>query len=204
MAARPLWLDPSPLVLASTSATRLALLRGAGLDPDPEAPGVDERALEAGLGADPRAVAAGLARAKALAVSARRPGCLVIGADQTLEVEGALLHKPDGRKAAAAQVARLAGRTHALHAAVALARDGAILDAFVETARLAARPLGPEAVERYLDLAGDAVTRSVGAYQLEGLGVHLFERVEGEHSAILGLPLLPLLAALRRQGLLAL
>ncbi len=198
-----LWRGAGPLILASTSATRLKLLRAAGLDPATEAPGVDERALEAGLGGAARGLAGGLARAKALAVSARRPGAFVIGADQTLEVEGEILHKPHERAAAAAQVARLAGRTHALHAAVALARDGAVLEAVDDTARLTVRPLGPDAIARYLDLAGDAVTRSVGAYQLEGAGIHLFERVEGDHSTVLGLPLLPLLAAMRRHGLLA-
>jgi septum formation protein len=199
----PLWRGAGPLILASTSATRRDLLRAAGLDPVVEAPGVDERALEAELGADARSLAAGLARAKALAVSARNPGAFVIGADQTLEVESEILHKPDGRAAAAAQVARLAGRAHALHSAVAIARDGAVLEAVADTARLTVRPLTDDAIARYLDLAGEAVTRSVGAYQLEGAGIHLFERVEGEHSTILGLPLLPLLAAMRRRGLLA-
>ena len=197
------WLGSAPLLLASTSATRRLLLESAGLPVETEAPGVDERAVEAGAAAMPRDLARRLAAEKALAVSRRRPGRVVVGADQVLELDGEVLHKPADRAAARRQIARLAGRTHALHTAFAVARDGTVAREGLDSAHLTVRPLDGAAVERYLALAGDAVTRSVGGYQLEGAGIHLFERVEGDHSTILGLPLLPLLAALRGMGLLA-
>ncbi|HEX2556314.1 MAG TPA: Maf family protein [Microvirga sp.] len=201
------WTDPAPLLLASTSPTRRALLESAGIPVEIEAPGVDERAVEAaarGEGLDPPGLALRLAAEKALAVSRRRPGRLALGADQVLDLDGRVLHKAPDREAAVAKLLALAGRRHALRAAVALARDGAVVDAFVESAVLAMRPLGRPAVERYLDAAGPDVLGSVGAYQIEGLGVHLFEAVDGDHATILGLPLLPLLARLRARGCLAL
>lgn len=199
-----LWRGGAPLVLASTSTTRKGLLAGAGLPFEAEAPGVDERALEAGLGgASPRDLAQALAREKALAVSRRRPDRLVIGADQTLDLAGVALHRPSDAAEAAEHLLRLSGRSHALHSAVTLARDGEVVDAFAETAHLAVRPLSPAFVAAYLAAAGDGATRSVGGYQVEGLGVHLFERIEGDHATILGLPLVPLLARLRASGMLA-
>ncbi len=200
------WRLPEPLLLASGSATRRGLLESAGLPVEVARPMVDERAVEAAArsqGADLAEVAARLAEAKALEVSRRAPGRLVLGADQTLDLGGQGLHKPRDRAEAHAQIERLSGRTHVLHSAVALARDGAVVAAFADEARLAMRQLGPAAIEAYLDLAGPAVTTSVGAYQLEGAGIHLFERVEGAHATILGLPLLPTLAALRGLGALA-
>jgi septum formation protein len=200
----PLWTPREPLLLASTSATRRALLESAGLPVETEAPGVDERGVEdEAAGLDPPALAARLAEAKALAVSRRRPGRLVLGADQVLDAEGRVLHKAPDRSAAREKLLHLSGRTHALHSAVALARDGALVAAFVDSARLTMRALSPDAIERYLDAVGEAVFRSVGAYEIEGLGVHLFERVEGDHSTILGLPLRPLLERLRALGCLA-
>ncbi|MFT0859996.1 Maf family protein [Ancylobacter sp. G4_0304] len=198
-----LWRAEKPLVLASKSATRRALLASAGIPLEIVDAPVDERQLEADAvaqGVSPAGVASQLAAAKALAGSAARPGRLVLGADQTLALGTEAFHKPADRAAAAAQIARLAGKTHELHAAVALARDGEVLFEMVDTARLAMRPLDAEAIAAYLNAAGDTVLSSVGAYQLEGLGIHLFERVEGAHSTILGLPLLPLLAFLRRHG----
>jgi septum formation protein len=209
--ARILWRDPAPLLLASTSETRRTLLASAGLPVETEAPGVDERAIEdeaTGRRAGGPDCAARLARRlaceKALAVSRRRPGRVVVGADQTLACEERLFHKPSDRAAAEAQLAALAGRTHTLHAGVAVARDGGILHESVDVAHLRMRPLAADDIALYAALAGERVTASVGAYRIEGLGIHLFEEVEGAHSTILGLPLLPLLAGLRGLGLLAL
>jgi septum formation protein len=198
-----LWTAAEPLVLASTSATRRMLLESAGLPVETEAPDVDERAIDSETLGGPQEIARRLAAEKALAVSRRRPGRLVLGADQALEVEGGVLHKPDDREAARRQIAQLSGRIHSLHSAFAIARDGTIVRGGLDSAHLTLRSLNEDAIVRYLDLAGEAVTRSVGAYQFEGAGIHLFERVEGDHSTILGLPLIPLLAALREMGLLA-
>lgn len=197
------WLPSKPLLLASTSATRRALLESAGLPVETEAPGVDERTIESVTGGSPENLACRLAAAKALAVGRRRPGRVVVGADQVLELEGEVLHKPEDREAARRQIARLAGRTHSLHSAFAVAIDGELARQGLDSANLTMRTLDDDAVARYLDLAGAAAASSVGAYQLESLGIHLFERVDGDHSTILGLPLIPLLAALRGMGLLA-
>lgn len=202
-----LWSGSAPLLLASASPTRRALLEGAGIPVEAEAPGVDERAVEAaaqGEGLDPSGLAARLAAEKALAVSRRRPGRLVVGADQVLDLGGRVLHKAPDREAAVEKLLGLAGRRHSLRSAVALAQDGALVDGFLESAALAMRPLDRPAIELYLDLAGADVLGSVGAYRIEGLGVHLFAQVRGDHATILGLPLIPLLARLRARGLLAL
>ncbi len=208
MNASALWRAPAPLLLASASATRRDLLTGAGLPVETAPARIDERALEAeGGDVAPAELARRLARAKAREVAARHPGRVVVGADQVLECEGRVFHKPADPAAAHDHLTRLQGRTHALHSAVAILRDGRaepfVAQDFVETARLAMRPLDAAAIDTYLRLAGPAVTTSVGAYQLEGLGIHLFERVEGDHSTVLGLPLTPLLARLRGLGLLA-
>lgn len=180
------------------------LLDSAGLAVETRAPGVDERAVEAeAAGLSPQDLAGRLAAAKAGAVAAHAPDRVVIGADQVLDLDGTVFHKPADRAGAAAHLARLQGRTHALHSAVALAVDGAVADRFVVTARLTMRPFGEAGIAAYLDAAGPTITGSVGAYQLEGVGIHLFDRIEGDHSTILGLPLLPLLARLRARGLLA-
>jgi septum formation protein len=151
----------------------------------------------------PGEIAGLLAREKALSVSMRQPGKFVIGADQTLALETRQFSKPAGRAQAAEQLRALAGRSHELHSAVAVARDGKILFETVTVARMTMRQLNAAEIDAYLDQAGEAVTSSVGAYQLEGPGVHLFERIEGDHFTILGLPLLPLLAFLRSERLLA-
>lgn len=200
------WTAPLPLLLASTSRTRLTLLVSAGLPVETQAPGVDERAVEAGAEAEalsPMELAQRLAAEKALAVSRRHPERIVLGADQVLDSGDKVLHKPSDRDAAKAQLLFLAGRTHALHSASALAKGGEIVESFGASAHLTMRPLEEAAIDRYLDLAGPEVLGCVGVYQLERLGVHLFERVEGDHATILGLPLLPLLASLRRLGCLA-
>jgi septum formation protein len=198
-----LWRGKSPLILASQSRARQALLTNAGISFEAVTAEIDERAVQqaSGLSA-PGEIASLLARAKALSVSARQPGQFVIGADQTLALGERLFSKPAGRAQAAEQLRALAGRSHELHSAVAVARDGQILFEAAAVARMTMRRLGEAEIDVYLDEAGDAVTSSVGAYQLEGLGVHLFERIEGDHFTILGLPLLPLLAFLRRQRLL--
>ncbi|QRM29629.1 nucleoside triphosphate pyrophosphatase [Microvirga sp. VF16] len=202
-----LWTHSEKLLLASTSATRLTLLVSAGLPVETQNAGIDERAIEEAAAAeklDLPALATRLAAEKALAVSRRHPERVVLGADQVLECEGEIFHKSVDRAAAHAQLKRVAGRQHALHSAGTLAIGGQVVEDFVASAYLTMRPLTDEVIDLYLDLAGPDVLKSVGVYQLEGFGVHLFETVEGDHSTILGLPLLPLLAALRRLGCLAL
>ena len=198
-----LWRGKSPLILASQSRARQALLTNAGISFEAVTAEIDERAVQqaSGLSA-PGEIASLLAREKALSVSARQPGKFVIGADQTLALGERLFSKPAGRAQAAEQLRTLAGRSHELHSAVAVARDGKILFEAAAIAGMTMRRLGEAEIDVYLDEAGDAVTSSVGAYQLEGLGVHLFERIEGDHFTILGLPLLPLLAFLRSERLL--
>jgi septum formation protein len=179
------------------------LLTNAGISFEAVTAEIDERAVQqaSGLSA-PGEIASLLAREKALSVSARQPGKFVIGADQTLALGDRLFSKPAGRAQAAEQLRTLAGRSHELHSAVAVVRDGKILFEAVAIAGMTMRRLGEAEIDVYLDQAGEAVTSSVGAYQLEGLGVHLFERIEGDHFTILGLPLLPLLAFLRSERLL--
>jgi septum formation protein len=200
------WADERPLLLASTSQARRLLLGQAGVPAETEASGVDERAVEAAAEMDrlgPTQLAERLAAEKALAVSRRHPDRLVLGADQVLDHAGEALHKPLHRGDAKGQLQRLAGRTHALRSAVALAREGQILETLVDSASLSMRSLTDESIERYLDVVPPDVLLNVGVYQVEAVGIHLFERIEGEHSTILGLPLIPTLAALRRLGCLA-
>lgn len=200
----PLWLTERPLLLASKSASRRSLLQGAGIPIEVRPADVDERGIEAKAGVtDPGAVAALLAREKAMAVAAQQPGRLVIGADQTLALGQRRFSKPADRAAAREQLKVLRGQSHALHSAVAIVRDGKALFEHCAVARLSMRAFTDEFLESYLDAAGDIITASVGAYQVEGLGVQLFERIEGDHSTILGLPLLPVLEALRRAGALS-
>lgn len=198
------WRGKDPLILASQSRARQMLLQNAGLDFEPVPADIDERKVQkaSGLSA-PDEIASLLAREKARFVSSQRPGRYVIGADQTLALGERLFSKPAGGDQAAEQLRALAGNTHELHSAVAVARDGKILFADISVARMTMRRLGAAEIDAYLDQAGGAVTTSVGAYQLEGLGVHLFERIEGDHFTILGLPLLPLLAFLRSERLLS-
>lgn len=198
-----LWRGRDPLILASQSRARQMLLANAGLRCEAVPAEIDERSAQqaSGLSA-PGEIAALLAREKALWVSARHPGRYVIGADQTLALGSRMFSKPAGRAQAAEQLRALAGQSHELHSAVAVARDGKILFENTAIARMTMRQLSGADIRVYLDEAGEAVTSSVGAYQLEGLGVHLFERIEGDHFTILGLPLLPLLAFLRSERLL--
>jgi septum formation protein len=198
-----IWREQFALILASQSRARQMLLANAGISFDAIPADIDERALQknSSLSA-PDEIAGLLAREKACFVSSKNPGRYVVGADQTLALGSRLFSKPAGRAQAADQLRLLAGQTHELHSAVAVACDGKMLFSEVSIARMTMRQLSDEEIRTYLNTAGDAVTTSVGAYQLEGLGVHLFERIEGDHFTILGLPLLPLLAFLRGQGLL--
>ncbi|MBS7543612.1 Maf family protein [Ancylobacter oerskovii] len=201
--APSLWQGTDALVLASKSIARLSLLAAAGLPVETVGIEVDERGIEARLlqeGASPARIAVELSMAKALAGSALRPGRLVIGADQTLALGDERFHKPADLEAAAQQLRRLAGHTHALHSGVAVALDGAIVFRTAESALLSMRELSDRALAAYLAEAGPSVSSSVGGYQLEGLGIHLFEKVAGNHMVILGLPLIPLLAFLRDRG----
>jgi len=198
-----IWRGKAPLVLASQSRVRQMLLGNAGLAFEAVPADIDERAIQQNSGLlKPGEIAALLAQEKALFVSSKMPDRYVVGADQTLALGQRLFSKPAGRAQAADQLRALAGNTHELHSASAVARDGKILLSEVSIARMTMRQLSGDEIRTYLDTAGEAVTTSVGAYQLEGLGIHLFDRIEGDHFTILGLPMLPLLAFLRGQGLL--
>jgi len=199
-----LWRGKSPLILASQSSARKMLLANAGLEFIAITADIDERGIQAASKlSSPRDIGLLLAREKAKAVSANHPGSYVIGADQTLALGDRLFNKPAGRAQTMAQLRDLAGKSHELNSAVALAHDGKIVFEDVSVARMTMRRMSEAELSAYLDAAGDAVTTSVGAYQLESLGIHLFERIEGDHFTILGLPLLPLLAFLRRERLVA-
>ena len=198
-----LWAGGHPLVLASQSGSRRAVLAATGIPFECCPAAIDERALEAPLrdaGATAGAIATHLARAKALAVSPMHAASLVIGADQTLTCDSRMFVKPRDQAEAAAQLAALSGRTHELHAALCVVRAGSILFETAPVARLTCRALTETFIARYLAAAGAGVLASVGAYQVEGLGIHLFDRIEGDHTTILGLPLMPLLRFLRAEG----
>jgi septum formation protein len=200
----PLWLASQPLVLASRSDVRGKILAAAALRFEIRPAQIDERAVEAQTGAlDAAAAAQLLARAKAQAVAAALPGRLVLGADQTLARGDQRFSKPANRAEAGAQLRELRGRSHALHSALVLVRDREVLFECVDSAQLTMRDFSDGFLADYLDMLGDFATASVGGYQLEGIGVHLFERVEGDYFTILGLPLLPLLAFLRQGGFIA-
>jgi septum formation protein len=197
------WREPKPLILASKSRARAALLQQARIPFVIETAEIDERAVEAPLrasGADARAIAAHLAQAKARALAGRHPDRLILGADQTLALNGRMFTKPTGREEALEQLRALAGREHALHSALCVAQGSNLLFETTETALMAMRPLSEVFLAAYADAAGPALMASVGAYQVEGLGIQLFEHIDADHSTILGLPLIPLLAFLRRHG----
>ena len=191
------------LILASQSPFRRMLMDNAGLVFEAEAARIDERAVEAALAArnpSPQDVAETLAIEKARNVSARHPGALVIGSDQTLSLEGLVFHKPADMSEARSHLASMSGRTHSLNCGIALVRGGETLWSHVSVAHLTMRPLSEDFIDRHLARVGEKVLASVGAYQLEGEGVQLFERIDGDYFTILGLPLLPLLAKLRDLG----
>ena len=193
----------APLILASQSPFRRMLMENAGLTFQTQAADIDERAAEAALAAHnptPQAIAEALAIEKARDVARRNPGSLVIGSDQTLSLEGLVFHKPADMAEAKAHLMAMSGKTHSLNCGIALVRDGQTLWSHVSVANLTMRPLSEAFVERHLARVGSRVLASVGAYQLEGEGVQLFERIDGDYFTILGLPLLPLLAKLRDLG----
>lgn len=191
------------LVLASTSPIRGTLLANAGVAYAAEAPEVDEAAVKQGFAGSDRELAITLAEAKATSVSRRRPSALVVGSDSVLSVDGRRFSKPGGRQEAAEHLRFFSGRSMELTSGVALAQDGVVLWRTAEVARLAVRPLSEEFIEDYLDADWPEVSYCVGVFRLEGPGVQLFERIEGDHFTVLGLPLLPLLGELRRRGVLA-
>ena len=193
-----------PLILASSSKSRAKLLEAAGLAFIVEPPGLDESAIREAVGGEhalaPHDVAEVLARAKAEAVSDVAPEAYVIGGDQVLAFGDVIMSKPESMQAACRQLLDLRGKTHTLHTAVAVATNGETIWAETTMATLTMRKLSPEFIGRYLAAAGEEVLSSVGAYQLESLGIELFEKIDGDYFSILGLPLIPLLDTLRREG----
>lgn len=193
----------SEIILASGSRIRASLLENAGIEVRAVPSDLDERAVEAPLlesGAPVEDIAAVLAEAKALEVSQREGAALVIGADQMLEFEGSRLTKPADMEAARRQLLALSGKTHQLHSAVAVVRNGETMWRNVSSANLTMRELSPKFIGHYLADVGSEALSSVGGYQLEGRGIQLFEKIDGDYFTILGLPLLPLLAFLRDFG----
>jgi septum formation protein len=196
-----LWLAAQPLILASKSAARRDLLQAAGVPTELHPAHLDERSLErAAPSQAPTAIAAHLARAKASHAAKSFPGRLVLGADQTLVLGGERFAKPADRAAARSQLRALSGRSHELHSAIAFVQDGKVLFDYVGHARLTMRAFSDRFLDVYLDTAGAAALASVGAYQIEGPGIQLFERVEGDYFTIVGLPLMAALDFLRRHG----
>ena len=194
------------IVLASQSASRAAILTAAGVPFETASAGVDEEVEKQRLtaaGEGPREVAEHLAQLKAVKVSAERPAALVIGADQTLELDGALYDKAASLDEARMRLTELRGRRHVLHAALAVARAGASIWRMTESPALTMRGFSEAFLDGYLERNGAAVLGSVGCYHLEGEGAQLFDAIDGDYFAILGPPLLPLLAFLRREGALA-
>lgn len=196
------------IVLASGSRARREMLAAAGVHFTVQAADVDEPAIRARLRKEdasvaPRRIAEVLAAAKAEDVSGKRESSLIIGADQVLALGDELLSKAPSIEAARAALRKLRGRTHELHSAVAFAEKGKVTWAHVATARLTMRDFSDAFLDDYLLRAGDRVGQSVGAYELEGLGVQLFDRIEGDYFTVLGLPLMPVLAELRTRGIIA-
>lgn len=193
------------IILASKSQYRAELLTNAGVAFSAESANIDEREVEAPLieaemgGAD---VAEVLAIAKAMDVSGRNPDAYVIGSDQTLSFEGELLHKPKDMAEARQRLLDLSGKSHELNSSVAIIRNGENIWTYTETSIITFRQLDPGFVGRHVAEVGDKILSSVGAYQIEGKGVQLFEKIQGDFFSIMGLPLLPLLAELRRLELL--
>ena len=193
----------SKLILASSSPFRRMLMENAGLSFEAQAATIDERAIEAtleGEGKAPEAVALVLAKAKAEDVSRRFPDALVIGSDQTMALDDRVFHKPKTMADAANHLGLLSGKTHRLNSAIALAHNGDIVWEHLSQAALTMRPITPDFIARHLKNTGEKALSSVGAYQLEGEGIQLFSKIDGDYFTILGLPMLPLLEKLRELG----
>lgn len=200
------WCGEAPLVLASGSAGRRLLLESCGLPLDIIKPHVDEKAIAASLlehSHSPAEIAIALAHAKAEAVALKHPTRLVLAADQTLDLDGSLFMKPAHRAGARAQLQRLSGKAHQLHSAAALRRGDTLLWAGISSATLIMRDLNTRFLDIYLEAMGERLTQTVGGYEIEGLGPHLFSEIVGDHATIMGLPLLGVLYALREAGVLA-
>ncbi|RCS22346.1 Maf-like protein [Phyllobacterium salinisoli] len=191
------------IILASKSPFRAALLKNAGIPFSAEAAEIDERVVEATLhdtGSTPEEVALVLAEAKALDVASRHPDALVIGCDQTLSLDDEIFHKPADMDAARRHLLKLSGKTHNLNSAVVLVRAGETIWRHVGVAQMTMRALDPAFIGRHLASVGDIALSSVGAYQVEGEGLQLFDKIDGDYFTIVGLPMLPLLAELRKLG----
>ncbi len=198
-------MESNPLILASASTARASMLRAAGVELEIVPARVDESELKLSLkqqGADVETAAIALAELKALQVSRSRPGRLVLGADQMLDCENVWFDKPENRAAAKTQLLALRGKAHRLTSAAVLARDGQRIWHNAAAAKLTMRSFTEAFLELYLDRAGEAVLSAVGAYQLEGLGAQMFQKIDGDFFTILGLPLLPVLDILREQNVL--
>lgn len=196
-------LSRTPIVLASASASRRAMLAAAGVQHDVVPAAIDERAIEAAMAdSPPEEIAQALAAAKAAAVSEHHPGVWVLGSDSLVEVAGERFDKPANREGAAEHLRRFSGRVMTLHSAAALAKDGRIDWVEGDFARLSVRELSEEFIAAYLDVEWPAIAGCVGAFRIEGPGPQLFERIAGDQFTVLGMPLLPVLAALRERGVL--
>ena len=192
------------IILASASQFRITLLNNAGVRFQAHAAPIDERAVEAPLlesGMDAADIAQLLAQAKADAIATRYPGAWVIGCDQTLSMDGQIFHKPENMPEARSRLLALSGKTHQLNSAVCLVKDGELKWSTLSVSNITFRQLDPGYIGRHLAEVGETALASVGAYQIEGLGVRLMEKIDGDYFSIMGLPLLPLLAALRAHGL---
>jgi len=191
------------LILASISPIRGTLLANAGVAYGVVAPAVDEAAVKQEFDGDDAALATRLAEMKALSGAGQRPGAVVIGSDSVLSVDGRRFSKPGGRQEAAEHLRFFSGKTMVLTSAVALAKGDAIVWSQADSARLKVRDLNDAFIHAYLDNDWPEVSYCVGVFRLEGPGIQLFETIDGDHFTIQGLPLLPLLGALRREGVLA-
>ncbi|CAN5469144.1 nucleoside triphosphate pyrophosphatase [soil metagenome] len=195
------------LILASQSAARRAMLDSAGVPFEAVAAGVDEEAAKAGLraaGIDGRDLADALAELKALKVSARYPGALVLGSDSVVQLaDGTMLDKPETRDQAESHLSQLSGGVHSLYSAAVIAEGGRAVWRHVDRAKLHVRPLSDGFIATYLDAEWPAISGCVGCFRIEGPGVQLFSRIEGDHFTVLGLPLMNVLGYLRTRGILA-